>query len=237
MDKQGNSYTFMYAAVMVIFVAALLAFVAQVLKPTQDKNTEIAKKIDILRSVNIESNAKDAEAKYERFIGNKAYVININGDVKTDVVAFNVDLARELKKPAAERLYPVYECTLESGEVKYILPVRGKGLWGPLWGYISFNNDKNTIYGATFGHKGETPGLGAEIDKPEFQAPFKGKTIFDEDGRFVSIMVRKAGTSKGTSHEVDAISGGTITCNGLEAMLKDCLSGYEKFLKINTSQQ
>jgi Na+-transporting NADH:ubiquinone oxidoreductase subunit C len=231
MDKQGNSYTFMYAAVMVITVAALLAFIAQVLKPTQDRNIEIAKKIDILRSVNIESTAKDAEAKYEKFIGDKAYVININGDVMTGVVAFTVDLAREMKKPAAERSYPVYECTLETGELKYILPVRGKGLWGPLWGYVSFNEDKNTIFGATFAHKGETPGLGAEIDKPEFQAPFKGKTVFDEDGRFVSILVRKAGASKGTNHEVDGISGGTITSQGLEAMLKDCLSGYEKFLK------
>lgn len=230
MDKQGNTYTFLYAAVMVVVVAALLAFISQTLKPRQTKNEEVAKKIEILKSVQIESTAADAEAKYEQYVGENAYVINMAG-TKTEGDAFTVDLAKELKKAPEDRAYPIYECRLDDGKVKYIIPVRGKGLWGPIWGYVALNDDKNTIYGATFGHKGETPGLGAEIDKEKFQEPFKGKTIFSESGMLVSIKVMKAGQSKGTNHEVDAISGGTITSVGLEDMLKDCLSGYEKFLK------
>lgn len=230
MDRQGNTYTFLYASVMVIVVAAILAFLSQSLKPIQTKNAEVAKKVDILKSVNIESTAKDAEVKYEKYIGDKAYVINNKGE-RIDGVAFNVDLAKELKKDAADRLYPVYECQMDDGSTKYILPVRGKGLWGPIWGYLSLNEDKNTVFGATFGHKGETPGLGAEIEKEPFQKPFTGKSIFDDKGTLVSIKVVKAGQSEGNIHAVDGISGGTITSQGVQAMLLDCLSGYESFLK------
>lgn len=230
MDRQGNTYTFLYASVLVIVVAAVLAFLSQSLKPTQQKNAEVAKKIDILKSVNIESTAGDAEGKYEKYIGENAYVINNKGE-RVEAVAFNVDLAKELKKDAAQRAYPVYECTLDDGSKKYILPVRGKGLWGPIWGYLSLNDDKNTVFGATFGHKGETPGLGAEIEKEAFQEPFAGKSIFDDNAKLVSIKVTKAGQSEGDIHAVDGISGGTITSKGVEAMLQDCLSGYESFLK------
>ncbi len=230
MDRQGNTYTFLYASVMVIVVAALLAFVSESLKERQNKNVEVAKKIDILRSVNIESTAKDAEAKYEKYIGKNAYILNIQGE-KQSGSAFDVDLAKEIKKADTERAFPLYECKMDDGSVKYVIPVRGKGLWGPIWGYISLNDDKNTVFGATFGHKGETPGLGAEIDKAFFQKPFSGKKIFDENSKFVSVDVVKVGQSAGNAHAVDGISGGTITSKGVSEMLKDCLSGYEKFLK------
>ena len=229
MDKQGNAYTFIYATVMVVLVATILAFVADTLKEAQVKNEMIAKKIQILQSVNIASDAKDAEAKYEQYIGSNAYVLNLNGE-KQAGEAFKIDLAKELKKVPAERAYPIYECNHPDGK-KFIIPLRGKGLWGPIWGYISLNEDKKTIFGATFGHKGETPGLGADIDKDWFQKPFQGKPIYDANGTFTSIQVNKPGAGKGTNHEVDAISGGTITSKGLEAMLDDCLSGYDKFLK------
>ncbi|MBI9060352.1 MAG: NADH:ubiquinone reductase (Na(+)-transporting) subunit C [Marinilabiliaceae bacterium] len=230
MDRQGNTYTFLYASVMVIVVAALLAFVSESLKERQNKNVEVAKKIDILKSVNIESTAKDAEAKYEKYIGKNAYILNNNGE-KQAGEAFDVDLAKEIKKDDAERAFPLYECKMDDGSVKYVIPVRGKGLWGPIWGYISLNDDKNTVFGATFGHKGETPGLGAEIDKVFFQKPFSGKKIFDASSKFVSVDVVKVGQSAGNVHAVDGISGGTITSKGVSEMLKDCLSGYEKFLK------
>ena len=230
MDKQGNTYTFLYASVMVIVVAALLAYISQSLKPLQDRNEEIAKKIEILKSVQIESAASDAEAKYDKYIGNNAYILNFNGE-KVAGDAFNIDLAKEIKKDHSQRAYPLYECKLANGDLKYIIPVRGKGLWGPIWGYIALNSDKNTIYGATFGHKGETPGLGAEIANESFQKPFQGKTIFNEKGDLVSIQVMKAGQGVGSNHEVDAISGGTITSKGVESMLRDCLDGYEKFLE------
>ncbi len=230
MNKQGNTYTFIYATVMVVLVAALLAYVSETLKDTQKKNEEVAKKIEILRSVNIESTAKDAEAKYEQYIGANAYIINFDGQ-KQEGNAFSVDLSKELKKEAALRAYPIYECTLDGAVKKFIIPVRGKGLWGPIWGFVALNDDKTTIYGATFAHKGETPGLGAEIDKSFFQKPFQGKTIFNKDSVLVSIQVVKGGAHVEPEHEVDAISGGTITSKGVESMLKDCFAGYEKFLK------
>ncbi len=231
MDRQGNTYTFLYASVMVIVVAAILAFLAQSLKPMQDKNAAVAKKMDILKSVQIESTAADAEAKYEKYIGANAYVVNNNGEKQSGLDAFTVDMAKEVKKTGTERAYPIYECKLDNGDTKYVIPVRGKGLWGPIWGYVSLDEDKNTVFGATFGHKGETPGLGAEITTPMFRDPFKGKKLFDENGTFASIEVVKKGQSQGDLHKVDGISGGTITSVGVGTMLQDCLSGYEKFLK------
>ncbi|TRX70874.1 NADH:ubiquinone reductase (Na(+)-transporting) subunit C [Carboxylicivirga sp. M1479] len=230
MDRQGNTYTFLYASIMVIVVAAILAFLAQSLKPMQDKNAAVAKKMDILKSVQIESTAANAEAKFEKYIGKNAYVLNVKGE-KIDGVAFTVDLAKEVKKDDAERAYPIYECQLDNGSTKYIIPVRGKGLWGPIWGYVSLNEDKNTVFGAIFGHKGETPGLGAEITTPIFQDPFKGKQLFDQSGAFASIEIVKKGQAGSDLHKVDGISGGTITSVGVGTMLKDCLEGYEKFLK------
>jgi hypothetical protein len=116
----------------------------------------------------------------------------------------------------------------------YIIPVLGKGLWGPLWGYVALKNDYNTIVGVVFDHKGETPGLGAEIATPTFQKQFSGKKIFDDNENFVSVSVVKGGVANsGISAEygVDAISGGTITSNGLANMLKICLANYEKYFK------
>lgn len=231
MDKQGNRYTVLYAVVMVVIVAALLAFVSESLKGIQNKNVEVAKKIDLLKSVGITSDASTAEGLYEKHIGNNTKVINISGDEVDGVDAFTVDMSKELRKDTKDRNYPLYICKLDNGEEKIIIPLRGVGLWGPIWGYISLNADKSTVYGATFDHKGETPGLGAEISKEFFQTPFKGKTIFDESGVFTSIAVLKGGIAAGNPHAVDAISGGTITSKGVSAMLKECLSGYEKYLK------
>jgi Na+-transporting NADH:ubiquinone oxidoreductase subunit C len=232
MDRQGNKYTFLYASVMVIVVATVLAFVSEALNPIQKKNEEKAKMIDILKSVNIASTTDDVMNKYKKYIGNNNYIVNFEGD-RQDAdpqAAFNVDLSVEVRKPLKDRQYPVYECHLQNGEIKYILPVRGKGLWGPIWGYISLNDDKSTIYGATFDHEGETPGLGAEIATDAFQQQFKGKTIFEED-KLVSIDVVKGGAPDDAPHAVDAISGGTITSHGLDAMLKDYFNGYDAFLK------
>lgn len=228
MDRNGNIYTFMYAAVMVILVAAILASVAMALKPLQTKNIEIEKKQDILSSVNIESTAANAAKLYEEKIRNQ-YVVNSKGEIVEGANAFNIDLKKERAKPRAEQLLPVYECDTENG-LKYILPMRGTGLWGPIWGYVSIDSDMNTIYGATFDHQGETPGLGAEISTKAFQGEFKGKKLFDQSGSLISVTVKKSGQSAPEEHSVDGISGGTITSKGLEKMLLDDLNSYREFL-------
>ncbi len=227
MDRNSNNYTFIYASVMVILVAAILSIAAMALKPMQKKNMEIEKKQNILSSVNIAATAKNADEIYSQKIVN-SYVVNHKGEV-IEGNAFDVDLRLQKTRPLEQRLLPVFEFQTDDG-LKYIFPLRGAGLWGPIWGYISLNDDLNTIYGANFDHQGETPGLGAEISTPAFQEPFKGKTIFDAAGNLVSIIVAKPSESAPAEHSVDAISGGTITSKGLEQMLLDDLKSYQNFI-------
>lgn len=227
MDRNSNSYTFIYATVMVIVVAAILSFAATNLKKAQQQNIKIEKMQNILASVNISTEAATAEETYTNTVKD-SYIINAKGE-KVEGNAFSVDMAAEYKKTVSDRKLPVFECSI-NGEVKYILPLYGAGLWGPIWGYVSLNADANTIYGANFDHQGETPGLGAEISTPAFQQQFKGKTIFNGDV-LTSIMVAKSNESYPAEYSVDAISGGTITSKGLEAMIKQDLSAYEAFLK------
>jgi Na+-transporting NADH:ubiquinone oxidoreductase subunit C len=211
---------------MVILVAAILSFAAFNLKPYQAKNVEIEKKQNILASVNIAATAADAEQIYSEKIVN-SYIVNSKGE-KLDGDAFTVDLKKERAKKVEDRQLPVFECDIDGG-INYILPLYGAGLWGPIWGYISVESDMNTIYGATFDHQGETPGLGAEIATKAFQAQFKGKTIFDNDGQFYSIIVAKSNETAPAEHKVDAISGGTITSKGLQAMIMEDLNAYKAF--------
>jgi len=225
MRNFSNTYIFSFSAIMIIIVAVLLSGAAMLLQPLQEKNVEIQKKKSILASINIESTQKDAETLYDKYI-KETLVVNVKGEVLEGEDAFSIDMAEEMRKPDGERKLPVYLATLDNGEKKIIVPLQGKGLWGPIYGYISFNDDYNTVYGATFGHDKETPGLGAEIATHEFQKQFIGKRIFDKDGKFVSILVKKGGATPGNPHEVDAISGGTLTSKGLQAMLQVCLEDY-----------
>lgn len=215
---------------MVIIVAAALSFTALQLKPLQMKNIEIEKKQNILAAVNIVVDVTNAEAKYSKSI-TESFVVNSKGEKVEGVDAFSIELAGELKKAPEERKLPVYVSTNENGEKSYILQLRGKGLWGPVWGFISFSQDLNTVYGIMFDHKGETPGLGAEISTRIFQQQFLGKQIFDENQTFVSVKILKGGADDSNMHAVDAISGGTITSNAVSAMLYDCLKLYEPFIK------
>jgi Na+-transporting NADH:ubiquinone oxidoreductase subunit C len=232
MNRNGNTYTVLYAAIMVILVASILASVAMALKPRQVRNIEIEKKQSILASVNIGSTVENADDIYAEKIVNQ-YVINIQGE-KVEGDAFSIDLKKEHAKSNSEMHLPVFECKTDEG-LKYVLPVRGTGLWGPIWGYISLNEDMNTIYGANFDHQGETPGLGAEISTEPFEEQFIGKKIFDDNGALYSIIVAKVGQDAPEEHKVDGISGGTITSKGLEKMLLDDFTRYEEFLKKKKS--
>ncbi len=231
MNTNSNTYTFIYAAVMVIVVAAVLSFTALSLKPKQDKNKEIEKMQTILKAVSIESTTANAVELFKQYIV-RGVIVKSTGDVISDDVqkAFAIDMKKQYDLPVEKRHLPVFIFKKEGVGEKIILPIRGKGMWGPIWGYIALNTDKNTIYGATFGNKGETPGLGAEISTAKFQAQFPGKQIFDKRGQFTSLKLQK-GTAKGHAHEFDAVSGGTVTSKGLEAMLRNSLGSYVKYLK------
>ena len=222
MDVNKNSYTFGFSAIMVVIVAFLLSTSYIGLKPLQDKNIELEKKQNILKSVGIEVSREEAETKYDDYVIEQL-VLNHLGEIQ-EGSAFDIDLAKEVKKDISEQKLPLYIAEVE-GEKKYIIPLRGKGLWGPIWGFISLKDDLNTISAAVFDHKAETPGLGAEINKSDFQDPFTGKTIF-KNGEFVSITIFKGGAPEGNNHGVDAISGGTITSVNVQDMIEERLKRY-----------
>ncbi len=235
MNKQGNTYTLIYTSVMVIVVAFILAFAAIGLKPAQERNIAIDKMSQILNSVNIVSTPENAQELYGKCIDD-SYVVDPEGKlVKGE--SFQLDLAAQLKLPEAQRTLPIFIYTDNDNAHKYIIPLSGSGLWGPIWGYISVNNDGNTVYGAYFAHQGETPGLGAEIEKPQFQKQFQGKHFFI-DGVFTPITVEKAGQKPQNGADyVDAVSGGTITSKGVQTMLQTCVKPYAKFLESLNSNQ
>jgi len=235
MDVNKNGYIFAFSAILVIVVGAALAFTAESLKPMQKENVRLEKMQNILATVKIESTPEEAKEKFDKYIVEQK-LLNSEG-VVTDfpnLTAFDIDAVKEYKTLDPEnRHYPLFVFE-DGGEKKYIVPLAGKGLWGPIWGYVAFNGDMNTVYGSTFDHKTETPGLGAEISETWFQERFIGKTIFDEGGEFVSVDVVKGGTDvKGEDHLVDGISGGTITSKGVGEMMERTLNVYVPYFKGN----
>lgn len=232
MKQFSNRYIFIFATVMVAIVALILSTAALLLQPLQEKNAEIEKKSNILASVGVEATKDNAESLYDQYITGSFALDNKDEKVE-GIDPFNIDVSKEQKKALDEQVFPVFVATLADGSNSYIIPLQGKGLWGPIYGYISLKEDMNTINGVTFDHKSETPGLGAEIRESWFEAQFVGKKLF-ENGDFVSITVQKGGADEGDSHAVDAVSGGTITSKALEAMLYDCLDNYVEFLKKNS---
>ncbi len=231
MNTNNNSYTLIYAVVMVVVVALLLALVSSGLKDKQNENAALDKKKQILSSLKVELEGQDAAALYNTLIV-KELVVDVNAQTVSEVrgEAFAVDIIKEGAKKIEERKLPIYVAQID-GKSKYIIPVRGAGLWGPIWGYIALNDDKSTVYGTFFSHASETPGLGAEIALPAFQESFVGKHILNDAKEFVSIAVMKAGQKAENMDQIDAIAGGTITSKGVEAMLLNSIGQYEAFLK------
>lgn len=235
MDVNKNSYTFVFSAILVVVVAGILAFVSESLKPLQKENVRIEKMQNILTSVDVESSPKDAGEKFDQYIVEKK-LLNSNGEVmsSSEIDPFDIDVVQQYKAiPADDRKYPLFVFE-KDGEQKYIVPLAGKGLWGPIWGYISFKEDMATVYGSTFDHKSETPGLGAEIKETWFQQKFVGKSIFNDQGEFVSIEVVKGGMDVSKDeHRVDGISGGTITSKGVGEMIERTIKVYVPYFKGN----
>lgn len=228
-----NRYIFIYASAMVVIVALVLSTAATLLRPLQERNMRIEKMQNILSAIDIPAPRAEAEELFNRYITTTKIVNHLGEELEGD--AFEVELQDENRKPLTERQLPVFIAEVE-GETLYILPIRGGGLWGPIWGYIGLRSDLATVVGANFDHASETPGLGAEIADRPFQAQFPGKRIFDEDGNFRPIRVVKGRAPAGDLHAVDGISGGTITSNGVTDMLRDGLEVYKSYFeKIKTS--
>jgi len=231
MNRQNNLYTVIYSVVLVVIVGVVLSIVYQALRPKQEENIANDTKRQILAAaLIIPSENQSVSDLYAEHV-TESYIVGTDGKrVNSDIDPFNVNVSLESKKPAAERILPVFVCKTEGG-TKYIVPVYGAGLWGPIWGYVAFNSNGNTIYGAYFAHQGETPGLGAEIEKPAFSNQFQGKDIFNPNGDFQSVKVVKTGREPASGAYVHAISGGTITSQGVQSMLEKSLEPYSAFFK------
>lgn len=217
-NTSSDAYAIIYASIVVVIVAFLLAGVSSILRPKQEENIRLDKKKQILASLNIK-NQPDAAATYAAVVKQEA-IINNAGEVIATEGGFDV-----ANDAINDSNLPIYICDVE-GEVKYVIPMTGNGLWGGIWGYVAVNSDGNTIYGVYFSHASETPGLGAEIASDKFQTRFPGKHIIS-DGT-VALGVTKKVTNE--ECEVNAISGATITCNGVNAMLKNTMEGYKAYL-------
>lgn len=230
MNRQSNTYTIIYSVILVAVVGIALSVVYQALRPKQVENIQNDTRRQILAAALLTPTPdQDIQSLYKEHI-TSAYIVNDKGEkIDSNLDPLTVKVADEVKKPDNDRLLPVFECTTDKG-LKYILPVYGAGLWGPIWGYVAFDNNGDTIYGAYFAHQGETPGLGAEIEKPAFSTQFQGKNIFAADGAFQSVKVVKNGQEPSDGAYVHAISGGTITSQGVQKMLENSLKPYTAFL-------
>lgn len=202
MKTNSNTYTIIYSAIMVVIVAFLLAFVSRSLKPIQDVNVELDTKKQILFSLNVPRDIEnsEAEAKYQEIVKEEK---NVDGNI-------------------------IYMCEVD-GKPKYVIPLKGMGLWGGISGYISINEDKSTVYGAYFNHESETAGLGAEIkDSKAWQDKFQGKKVFKDGSDEVVLSVVKKVDAPDC--QVDAVTGATLTSDGVNDMLHECIGKYKNFL-------
>lgn len=233
-NKDSNIFTFSFAIIMVLIVAISLAVVSESLSSMKKANKEDKKKINILSAIKVECDRTNAKQLYKDYI-KKSVVINSSGQMieNSEIDAFYIDVKkqyRNTKLSKEDKVFPLFIAE-KDGNKYYITPLVGSGLWGPIWGFIAFEEDCNTIFGASFDHKTETPGLGAEIREPFFEDEFIGKKILDENYSFVSVDVVKGGAKEGSYHQVDGITGGTITSDGVTNMLKNDLEVYNNYFK------
>ena len=250
LNTNSNIYTILYTTILVVIVAGVLAYASTALKPKQQENIALEKMQSLLRTARLgeDASAQDNKSEYIKALYSKHmtndFVLNYEGKV-IEGEAFETDLQAQYniikqivaaKTPEAAQTLreqlrlPVFVCTIDD-KVLNIFPCYGPGLWGPIWGYIAVEDDFETIYGAVFDHKGETPGLGAEIAHDTFYNQFVGKKL-SKDGAFKSISIVKCGAQADNPNVVDAISGGTITSQSLENAIAIWLNEYQAYFNI-----
>lgn len=245
--QQSNIYIIVYSAVLTVILGLLLSGSAQVLGPWQQEAMALDKKKQILGAViSADEIAAMTPEQVNEFYATRisSTVVDISGSEITEggVTAEKVEIAKDYKKPADQRQYPVfiYHAKGNPEDVEsYIFPLYGAGLWDAIWGYLALDTDMNTIGGITLAHAAETPGLGARITEGEVQARYVGKKIFDDAGQLIAVQMMK-GEGKDYSsdlHKVDGMSGATITANGVNNMLKAYMGHYEAYIKAKSSHK
>ena len=243
-DTDKNSYTVIFAIVMVIVVGSILAGLAQGLKPMVKANERFEIQQNILYAMGINANEGPSDVEFiaadkvEDVFNStitKQYIIE--GDkVTEDPQAYMLDVKKEeakAKDPNYTRKLPLFEGE-KDGKPIYVIPIRGKGLWDAIWGFVAVDKDM-VVQGVFFDHAGETPGLGSEIKQRYFMDDFEGEHLLNESGVFKGITVAKGNADprndRKTDNAVDAIAGATITGDGVTAMIKKDLRMYVPYFK------
>jgi len=235
--QRSNTYVILFSLVLTIILGGLLSLASVGLRPAQKKAEEFAKKRQILNAVMDIQQVPDIVSVYNSRIS--SYIVDANGETVEQngptgvpLKAEDLDIEREFKKAPDQRLYPVYKFHAEGSPDNaeaYILALYGKGLWNDIWGYIALETDINTVAGIVFDHKGETAGLGSRITDRGVQERYKGKKIFDDGGDIASVNMLKGENNKPASlddHNINGLSGATITAKGVNSMMIDYLNCY-----------
>ncbi|MDA9160476.1 NADH:ubiquinone reductase (Na(+)-transporting) subunit C [Flavobacteriaceae bacterium] len=228
MNRDSNKHTYIFAVLMVLSVAFVLSFTSESLKDLQNANVKKEKMQNILSSVGINVTRDESEDLYMDYISEELS-LKSDGTIDDDIDAFDINLALEVKKDSETQRFPLYIANVEN-EKFYVIPLRGAGLWAEIWGYIALKEDINTIKGVSFDHKSETAGLGAEITEDWFIDSFTDEKINDSQGNFVGVYLTKSNNDPRNEdkmdNEVDAISGATITGDGVSDMIIERVQNY-----------
>ncbi|GGI56763.1 Na(+)-translocating NADH-quinone reductase subunit C [Winogradskyella haliclonae] len=242
-DTDKNSYTIIFAVIMVLVVGSLLAFTASSLAPNIDENERMEKQQNILYAMGVNGNVDKGDItfvstdkvadEFSKYI--KQQLVIENGKAKEDNKAYLIDIKKEQAKAknGGTRRLPLFVGE-KDGKTFYVAPIRGKGLWDAIWGYVALDADM-VVQGAFFDHKGETPGLGANIKQRYFMDDFNGERLLTDAGVFKGITVAKGNNDPTNKikddYEVDALAGATITGDGVSAMIKKDLKLYLPYFK------
>jgi Na+-transporting NADH:ubiquinone oxidoreductase subunit C len=224
-NKNSNLYIITYTVVMVVIVGALLAFLATSLKDKQAANVLNEQKVSIMKAFGEADASFDEVVTMGRLTAGEFVAVE-----EADVQAVFDLLGNRKALAEAQDELPIFKME-KDGVIKFVLPIVGKGLWGDIWGYVALQQteDNVVISGIVMDHAGETPGLGAEIATEKVQKAFEGKKLYNAEGAF-AVRMQKGGAQN--EHQVDAITGGTKTCDGVNAMLAESIAKYEAFLKV-----
>lgn len=230
---RSNSYTLGFTTLVTIILGIMLSAAATLLKDRQQLNIELDIKKNILRALDISGPADvklTAEEYQQMFLEKiRSYVVDQSGHRVNNMKPEDID------HKTMSGLYPVFEKVINNQTAGYAIPISGKGLWSTIYGYLALENDCKTVMGITFYKHGETPGLGGEIDKDWFTSNFVGKQIFDPSGKLVGIQIVKRTVDETRAeayHQVDGISGATLTTRGMNIFIEQDLKNYLPFFKL-----
>lgn len=237
LNTDSNAYTLGFLAVMVVIVGGMLAFVSSALKPTIDANQELDRRTKIMKAILSLPAEEEATVLVADFVNSEfetkvqGFLVNYSGEVVEETIPSSYDFRKEMKDatiPLESKLFPVY--TYESdGKKVHVMQMIGLGLWDEINGYIALEDDRQTIKGVAFDHKGETPGLGAELVKNKFREQFYGQNLYNDAGEY-DFTVYKAGKLPAGGKGVDGLAGATLTTDGIHAMVKTTISNYSNYL-------